>query len=42
MKVQVFRLFTARVNIHEIFDFIFQTEGEFFLKVWVPLQCHKR
>ena len=37
-KVQIFRLYTARVKIHQIPHIIFQTKNQFFLK----LLCHER
>ena len=33
---------TARVNIHQFFDVIFQIKSQFSFKVWITLQCHER
>ena len=37
-KVQIFRLYTARVKIHQIPHIILQTKNQFFLR----LLCHER
>ena len=42
IKVQIFRLSTARVKVHQIPHVIFQTKSQFFFKVWIFLQCHER
>ena len=36
-KVQIFRLSTARVKIHQILNVIFQTKSPLFFKVWITL-----
>ena len=35
IKVQIFRLSTARVKVHQIPHVIFQTKSQFFFKVWI-------
>ena len=42
IKVQIFRLFTARVKVHQTSHVIFQTKSQFFFKVWIFFQCHER
>ena len=42
IKVQIFRLFTAQVKIHQISHVIFQTKSEFFFKFWMTVQCDER
>ena len=40
--MQLFRLATARVKIHEIPHAIFQTISQLFFKVWITLKCPER
>ena len=40
--MKIFRLSTARVKVHQIPHVIFQTESQFFFKVWIFFQFHKR
>ena len=42
IKVQIFRVSTARIKTHQILHVIFQTKIQFSLKVCVTVQCHKR
>ena len=42
IKVQIFRLSTARVKVHQISHVIFQIKSQFFFKVWIFFQCHER
>ena len=40
--MQIFRLSTAGVKVHQIPHVIFQTKNQFFFKVWISFQCHER
>ena len=40
IKVQIFRLSSARVRIHQIPHFIFEATSQFFFKFCITLQCH--
>ena len=40
--MQIFRLSTARVKVHQFSHVIFQTKSQFFFKVWIFFQCHER
>ena len=40
--MQIFRLATARVTVHQIPYVIFQTKNQFFFKVWMSFQYHER
>ena len=40
-KVQIFRLATARTEVHQIPDVIFGTKGQFFSKLCITLQCNE-
>ena len=40
--MQIFRLSTARVKIHQVSHVIFQTKSQFFFKLWLTLQWHVR
>ena len=40
IKVQIFRLETARMKINQIPYVIFQTTSQFFFKYFITLQCH--
>ena len=42
IKVQIFRLSTARAKIHQIPQVTFKTKSQFFFKVSVTLQFHER
>ena len=42
IKVQIFKLSTARVKVHQIPHVIFQMKSQFFYKVWIFCQCHER
>ena len=42
IKVQIFRLSTARVKIYQIPQVTFKTKSQFFFKVSVTLQFHER
>ena len=42
INVQILRLSSAYVKIHQIPIVIFQTKSQFFFKVWITLQCHER
>ena len=35
IKVEIFRIFAARVKVHQISNVIFQTKSQFFFKVWI-------
>ena len=41
IKNQVFKLFTARVRVHQITYLAFQIKSPFSFKVWVTLQCNQ-
>ena len=41
LKVQIFRLATACIKIHQIPHVIFGTKSQFFFKLCITLQCHK-
>ena len=38
-KVQVFRLATGRIKIHQISPVIFRTKSQFFFKLCITIQC---
>ena len=40
--MQIFGFFIAQVKIHPISHVIFQSKSEFFFKLWITVQCHKR
>ena len=41
IKVQIFRLATARIKIHQIPYIIFGTQSTFFFKLCITLHCHE-
>ena len=41
IKVQIFRIFTAPVKIHQISHVVFHRKSEFFFEVWITCQCHE-
>ena len=41
-KVQILRLSTAQVKVHQIPHVIFQTKSQFLIKVWIFFQWHER
>ena len=41
IKIQVFKLFTARVKVHQITYLAFQIKSPFSFKVWITLQCNQ-
>ena len=40
IKVQIFRLSTARIKVHQISHAIFQTKSQFLFKNWIFFQGH--
>ena len=40
--MQIFRLSTAWIKVHQISHVIFQTKSQFAFKVWNFFQCHER
>ena len=42
IKVQIFRLSTARMKINQILYVIFQATGQFSFKLYNTLQCHDK
>ena len=40
--MQIFRISTAQVKVHQIAHFIFKVKCQVFFKVWIFFQCHKR
>ena len=40
--MQIFSLFNARVEVHEIPHVVFQTKSGFFINVWIFFHCHER
>ena len=41
IKVQIFRLVTASIKIHQIAHVIFETKSQFFFKCCITLHCHE-
>ena len=41
MKVQIFRLATARIKLHQIHYVIFGTQSQLFFKFCITLHCHE-
>ena len=39
IKVEIFRLASASIKIHQICQVIFEAKNQFFVNVWVTLQC---